>query len=82
MRAGSSASAAPFNPPSTRNSAGSRPPFRSGAAPSPSTAKKPPQLPPQMVKDTPEMVAWLRRKEYDPRKSAAEAKKIQQLKAR
>jgi hypothetical protein len=89
MRAGpsstASSSSAPFNPPSTRNSAGSRPPFRAGLpstlANNPSASKK--QLPPPPpVKDTPEMVAWLRRKEYDPRKSAAEARKIQQLKQR
>uniref|UniRef100_A0A914Z0J5 Uncharacterized protein n=1 Tax=Panagrolaimus superbus TaxID=310955 RepID=A0A914Z0J5_9BILA len=93
MRAGpstasSSTSTPPFNLPSTRNSAGSsRPPFRAGL---PSTLnnsgnkKLPPQAPSAAaaVKETPEMVAWLRRKEYDPRKSAAEAKKIQQLKAR
>lgn len=28
------------------------------------------------------MLAWLRRKEYDPRKAAAEARKMQQLKQR
>uniref|UniRef100_A0A914CM52 Uncharacterized protein n=1 Tax=Acrobeloides nanus TaxID=290746 RepID=A0A914CM52_9BILA len=33
-------------------------------------------------KETPEMTAWLRRKEYDPRKSASEARKMQQLKSR
>ncbi|KAE9550637.1 hypothetical protein FO519_006154 [Halicephalobus sp. NKZ332] len=61
---------------------GVKPPFKAGV----SVTKKPlnqvPQVPQPPQKDTPEMAAWLRRKEYDPRKSAAEAKKIQQLKAR
>ena len=68
---------APMSPSaSSAPKTGAKPPFKVGAA----VSKKPmPQIP---QKDTPEMAAWLRRKEYDPRKSAAEAKKIQQLKAR
>ncbi|KAM3716322.1 A-type inclusion protein [Dirofilaria immitis] len=33
-------------------------------------------------KESAEMIAWLRRKDYNPMKAAAEAKKLQQLKAR
>lgn len=60
--------------PATSQSLAQKPPFRAGVAPAPKKAGP--------SKDSPEMVAWLRRKEYDPRKSAAEAKKMQQLKQR
>lgn len=33
-------------------------------------------------KESAEMAAWLRRKDYNPMKAAAEAKKLQQLKTR
>uniref|UniRef100_A0A7E4V997 USP domain-containing protein n=1 Tax=Panagrellus redivivus TaxID=6233 RepID=A0A7E4V997_PANRE len=86
MRSGPSA--VPFNPPSTRNSTGSnnpaaRPPFKSGpAAPSRRSNATVAVGTPGPSKETPEMAAWLRRKGYDPRKSAVEARKIQALKAR
>ncbi|CAD5223927.1 unnamed protein product [Bursaphelenchus okinawaensis] len=58
--------------PATSQTMSQKPPFKAGVAPAKKTSNS---------KDSPEMVAWLRRKEYDPRKSAAEAKK-QQLKQR
>ncbi|KAI6186366.1 hypothetical protein M3Y98_00125100 [Aphelenchoides besseyi] len=56
----------------SRNPNIKNPPFRAGIAPT----KKGGNV------ESPEMVAWLRRKAYDPRKSAEEARKMQQLKAR
>ncbi|KAI1719483.1 hypothetical protein Ddc_08695 [Ditylenchus destructor] len=54
-----------------------KPPFRTGLGGSVKSAPKQ-----NVPNESPEMVAWLRRKEYDPRKAAAEARKMQQLKQR
>ena len=53
-----------------------RPPFRAGGAPVRSVVGNPNQQREQ------EMNAWLRRKDYNPMKAAAEAKKAKELKAR
>ncbi|VDK42864.1 unnamed protein product [Anisakis simplex] len=37
---------------------------------------------PSVPKESAEMTAWLRRKDYNPMKSAADARKLQQLKMR
>lgn len=55
-----------------------KPPFRTGFR---ALGKPTGKLNP-IPQESPEMVAWLRRKEYDPRKAAAEARKMQQLKQR
>ncbi|KAI1720657.1 hypothetical protein DdX_04900 [Ditylenchus destructor] len=54
-----------------------KPPFRTGLGGSVKSTQKQ-----NVPNESPEMVAWLRRKEYDPRKAAAEARKMQQLKQR
>ena len=53
-----------------------RPPFRAGGATSRSAIGNPNQQREQ------EMNAWLRRKDYNPMKAAAEAKKAKELKSR
>ncbi|KAI6190139.1 hypothetical protein M3Y97_00084500 [Aphelenchoides bicaudatus] len=59
--------------PNTR-SANNKPPFRAGIAP--------PTKKTQINSGTPEMENWLKRKSYNPRKSVAEERKMQQLKER
>ncbi|KIH48223.1 hypothetical protein ANCDUO_21710 [Ancylostoma duodenale] len=53
-----------------------KPPFRAGVAPMRSTFANPEKQKEQ------EMNAWLRRKDYNPMKAAAEARKAKELKAR
>uniref|UniRef100_A0A0R3RXB2 MIF4G domain-containing protein n=1 Tax=Elaeophora elaphi TaxID=1147741 RepID=A0A0R3RXB2_9BILA len=53
-----------------------RPPFRVGGSGRNQTSGT------KAHKESAEMTAWLRRKDYNPMKAAAEAKKLQQLKAR
>uniref|UniRef100_A0A915PS38 DUF4005 domain-containing protein n=1 Tax=Setaria digitata TaxID=48799 RepID=A0A915PS38_9BILA len=64
------------HPTSTTANRNDRPPFRVGGSGRTQTFGSKTQ------KESAEMTAWLRRKDYNPMKAAAEAKKLQQLKAR
>lgn len=67
---------APGVAPSSPQQSAKRPPFRAGAAPVRTFGVNPAQQKEQ------EMNAWLRRKDYNPMKAAAEARKAKELKAR
>ncbi|VDM82453.1 unnamed protein product [Strongylus vulgaris] len=62
--------------PSSPQQCSKRPPFRAGVAP-----MRPGFGNPERQKEQ-EMNAWLRRKDYNPMKAAAEARKARELKAR
>ncbi|VDK34664.1 unnamed protein product [Gongylonema pulchrum] len=64
------------HPASTLIGKNERPPFRVGGSSKAQTSGT------GSHKESAEMTAWLRRKDYNPMKAAAEAKKLQQLKAR
>ncbi|VDN07020.1 unnamed protein product [Thelazia callipaeda] len=70
---------AKVQPASTASSRNDRPPFRVGGIGSRSQVNGGSV---SVHKESAEMTAWLRRKDYNPMKAAAEAKKLQQLKAR
>ncbi|CAG9538966.1 unnamed protein product [Cercopithifilaria johnstoni] len=64
------------HPTSAAVSRNERPPFRVGGSARNQTSGT------KVQKESAEMTAWLRRKDYNPMKAAAEAKKLQQLKTR
>uniref|UniRef100_A0A915D841 cystathionine beta-synthase n=1 Tax=Ditylenchus dipsaci TaxID=166011 RepID=A0A915D841_9BILA len=65
-----------------QDSSASKPPFRNLVGAMTNNLGRPATKANAVPQETPEMIAWLRRKEYDPRKAAAEARKLQQLKQR
>ncbi|MFH4981963.1 hypothetical protein AB6A40_008672 [Gnathostoma spinigerum] len=72
-----------LNSSSANNRTPLRPPFKVGNVANSSTqGSNFPSGPGGRPKETPEMTAWLRRKDYNPMKAAAEAKKANTLKQR